>query len=423
MITFISYLHNQSELVASIRSKRFANLLRINFEKFDLISQSNGIPFIVEPGSTDEHTINREFRTFNSQLEREGSLALKTILLLRKIVDIVIGEWSWLWSIRLVFFLNEYVPKRQPRLIIITGGPFLPFLAVLLLCSFRKIPYVLDYRDSFTSNPNSTWYQKPALLVWSLIELLIVKKAALLITASQAIADSFRCTSAKCIVIYNFPSRKYAATFPAPRQKNHTTFNEHNFKLIYAGSMFRGNNLSPLCKALELLDYDLLQHTEFHYYGLSSTYVRKIFDKYGLKRLLRDHGLQTKSVVLSALAYSNLAICTAYSSNKNPSKLHKGEITTKIFDYILAGVPTIVVAPLDFELHKILCYINSPNIFSVSPCNISSFAGYITRIANTSLPSIKYQTLSVDSRLDNKVFQLTDSSDLLFLNTIKALIK
>ena len=423
MITFISYFHNHSELVASIRSKRFSNLLHNNFEKLDLISQVKGIPYIVEPDSTNEHIVTRTFRTINSQLEREGSLALKTILLLTKMIDLIIGEWSWLWSIRLFFFLNDYVPKRQPSLIIITGGPFLHFLTVFLICSFRKIPYVLDYRDSWTSNPHSSWYQKLALLVWSRIEFFIVKRADLLITASQAIADSFRYASKKSIVIYNFPSRSYASTFPAQKQQSDTTFKAQAFKLIYTGSVFRLNNLSPLCKALRLLDASILLSTEFHYYGLSSRYVSKTFDKYDLTKILHDHGLQTKSVVLSALTSSNLAICTAHSSNKRPSSLQKGEITTKIFDYIITGKPTIVIAPSGLELLEILDNINSPNVFRFSPCNISSLVRHITRIANTSLSSIKYQTLSVDSRLDNKVFQLTDSSDLIFINAIQSVIK
>lgn len=236
---------------------------------------------------------------------------------------------------------------EKPHLILSSGGPLLSsFLAAYSLAKHWRIPYVLDYRDLWTTgNPHKrtihNYWQRP-------IERRILKHAATIVTVSNGLALAL------------------ARAFDLPPHRVHVLTNGYNphvladvqpmaFEepaVVYAGTLYPPLvTLQPVFAALKVLDKNELRW-RFHYYGSHTDLVRKHAAEAGIAARVRCHGRVPWSVAAAALKGAHCAIVVV--SVTTGASTEQGVLTGKLFELLGLGVPILLIAPRNAEARDYL---------------------------------------------------------------------
>ncbi|WP_423440739.1 glycosyltransferase [Limisphaera sp. VF-2] len=171
-----------------------------------------------------------------------------------------------------------------PHIVLATGGPFLSsFYLANRLARRWNVPYVLDYRDLWTTgNPHNS----SRLSAWQTsLERRYARHASLVVAVSDGLADNLQAhlhLARRPEVITNgydpeVVARVDPTVFPEPA-------------VVYAGTLYPPlRTLDPLLAALRLLDLDDLPW-RFHYYGLQAHLVQSSARLYSLAHRVTCYG-------------------------------------------------------------------------------------------------------------------------------------
>ena len=404
-ILFISYHHWDSEVPAAIRSRRLASTLRSLEYKVNILSRRKEGGSLLSSLFVDSNSCLSQPESQVTLLKAHKNKRKAGVAndLISKLLSLVFCDIDLKWSFWVGRLLFSKPYRHKYKLVIVTGRPFLVFLAVYAYAVFYGKRYILDYRDSWLENPGTAWYSRFFRPLLRILESIAVKRASGVISASRSISQSLGFNRPEN-VLYNYPCLDYSKRlqdlyFWQPLSKR-----AMNLVLTYTGSVFKVNSLSPICKAIALLDQSNTLKLEFHYYGASSSQVRQEFVKHKIIHLLHDHGPVPKDTALKALSNADVAICTTYSLLRKPTKMELGLVTTKIFDYILIGVPTIVVSPKRSELRGILKEFGEARVRIFEPSENAGIADTLKEFADkkedftkASLISYMHKTLDIMS--------------------------
>ncbi len=146
-----------------------------------------------------------------------------------------------------------YLSGAGADLIIATGEPFILFKYAFLLHKKHKIPFVLDYRDGWTTGRSLDLYQKKQKTITRFIfrsmERHFLKHAAMVISPSP---DYIRHLSS----LGKFPSEIiYNGYFPEYLNSNSCAENNSIFTIIYSGIIYPFQPLDQFLKGLSKAIY------------------------------------------------------------------------------------------------------------------------------------------------------------------------
>ena len=375
MILFISYHHWDSEVPASIRSRRLASELNSLGYRVDILAGDLEVKEFTDEADIDPGSyISSPARQKDLLKAREAKKkTYRGSKLISKLLSLVFCDTGWKWSISVGKLLFSKPFRHRYTLVLVSGRPFLVFLAVYAYAVSYGKRYILDYRDSWLQNPATAWYSRFFRPFLRIMERLVVKRASGVFSASRSISESLGFNDPENVQ-YIYPSLDYSQRLQQLYSWQPPLKGSTDLVLAYTGSVFKVNSLAPICKAIASLDKSNAAKLEFHYYGPNSSLVRKEFIAHKIIHLLYDHGLVPKDNALKALSNADIAICTSYSLLREPSKMELGLVTTKVFDYILIGIPTIVISPSGSELRSILAELKSPRLRIFKPCETMAIA-------------------------------------------------
>ena len=312
--------------------------------------QDRDHPLYTTPLPANLHVIrlNPRLRAINTDEwnQPHHTLTWLTTAPIRRLFRLLRIELSigWVWPL---FSRPALHNRTSPTLLLATGGPFLStFLAARRLARTLSIPYVLDYRDLWTTgNPHK--HGLPFLLQRP-FERVIASSAALVTTASHTMANHLREALNLSNHVYTLTNgydpeaieSASPAVFPQPA-------------IVYAGTLYPPHaTLHPLLTSLRPLDLPSMPW-QVHYYGPHTALVRRQAYDAGLSHRLVCHGDVHRTVAISAIKAAHCAVVVTASTPTAPTTIN-GVLTGKLFEILGTGTPVLLIAPPTSEAARVL---------------------------------------------------------------------
>lgn len=282
------------------------------------------------------------------------------------------------WNQNLLTKLNEIISQNRIDLIIATGGPFLSFIPVSDIAIKYKIPYILDYRDTWSETTHKFFGQTS--YIPRLLERKVNKYALSISTVSEGCLKSLQktCDSNKVKVLYNFPSRKYSNQLKT--NSENIKLGEH-IRIVFTGSMYEGRTFRPVLKAFKLLDTKVQVKFLFIYCGANEAFVNNIFEEFNLLPYLINLGMLNKQEAWSIINSSDVCLNVVYDDTEAKDESIKGIITTKIFDYLGLNKICLNICPVGNELYSIKDKFKLSNLYNFNGGDMHGIANFLTSIS------------------------------------------
>ena len=220
----------------------------------------------------------------------------------------------------------------HPDVILVSGPPFSSFIPASRLARRLRVPWVADYRDLWS---NSTYYPylAPRRPLDALLERLVLRDAAALVTVSEPLADELgRLHGRHADVVLN--GHEFDSI--APMREIEPLPGELN--LVYTGQIYPGRrDPSPLFEAIALLGAEGAG-VRVHFAGPHGGAAKEAAASVGLRYCVVDHGemdriealrLQRRADVLLLLMWNDIG--------------ETGVFTGKLFEYLFARRPILML--------------------------------------------------------------------------------
>ncbi len=245
-------------------------------------------------------------------------------------INLVMGEGAFVYIWKSYRAAKKMI-KQNPKTVVYSS--FSPYadhvVAYLLKRKFKYLVWIADYRDLHV-DPTYRNYLWKDLQLW--FDRKIASKATFLTTVSEGLAQNLRQFHDDVFVLPNGVTK-----IPEKIQRY-----KDKFTISYTGAMFQDiRKPQLLLKALE----ELIQERKISRTKISVQQAGRdvtiwkslvkifnlddIFETQGIVSLDEAHLIQSKSHV-------NLLLTTSHSA-------YKGVLTSKIFEYLAAGNPIIVI--------------------------------------------------------------------------------
>ncbi|MCL2654207.1 MAG: glycosyltransferase [Coriobacteriia bacterium] len=207
-----------------------------------------------------------------------------------------------------------------------------PLVVVNEISEACGVPFVIDYRDLWTTNPLS-----PASEEERALEEAILRQASQIITVSESCAqdyrDAFPFLSDKLTVIKNGYDQEMT---PSPRVV------EGPLRLIYTGELYGGRTVSPVIEALRLLPQ---ADVRFDIYGVVNRQNRQDLSR--APSNVRRHGFVPRNVALEKLAEADISVISTLPGDKTA-------LPQKMYDTIALGKQVLYLGDADAEIVSFL---------------------------------------------------------------------
>lgn len=227
------------------------------------------------------------------------------------------------------------------------------------LAQYYKAKLVVDMRDLWTQDHN---FLKKGIVRRFLerhLERDIFEKASLITSVSRFNSDLLSKHSRKSVnTIYNgFDTDILSAI-------KQNAIGNKKFVLAYAGSFYNGER-DPinLLHAINKLKADGVITSEtfkFDIYGNIESFLKDMVKELALEDLVNFRGLCEQKSLLAELSTANLLLTIT-----RKQYISRGEMTTKIFEYLALDVPNLCLTKKDFEIAEFLADIPHADIADV----------------------------------------------------------
>lgn len=288
----------------------------------------------------------------SNQLKNSVSKKIKAKTL-KKINSLVFPDRNISWAINVVRkkVLNnkyDYIICSYPNITNLVIGQY--------YSNLFKTPLIVDIRDLWTQDPSFSKKHRIKQFLESKIEFNILNKSHKILTISKfnalLLSDIY---GDKVEVIYNgFEDEKLKNIRSASDLSDVSNQTKNSkFKIAYAGSFYKGErNVDMLFEAIKSLkNKNIINNINFSFdiYGNQEDYIIKLISKYEVSDLVSIKGLVSQDALFEELYDYDLLLVVTRNA-----LISKGELTTKVFEYIALGNPILCLSKPDFEIVKVL---------------------------------------------------------------------
>lgn len=228
--------------------------------------------------------------------------------------------------------------------ILATGTPFRAFRIAKTLSRKLDRPYVMDYRDPWTGNPHSI-KRLSSSMVKQEASLLRDSAAVTIVSPSwaQALDERFA-VGPKLHVLTN--------GYDPEELENIRSHEFGHFAIVYAGAFYPPKRvIDPVMAALACLKQRGGWY--FHYYGEHGNQVRDAAEAFRLTDRTVIHGRVPRREALAAMRGASVAVVIT-TVLEGCTRDDEGIVTSKLFETIGFGRPTLLVGPVGGDAAKIL---------------------------------------------------------------------
>ena len=169
------------------------------------------------------------------------------------------------------------------------------------------------------------------------------------------------------MVLYNLPDKEYIKKLKNITSNIQVNRNDE-LVLSLTGTLYSYQKLDSFCEAIKNLDAFYKGKIKVKYCGSSWNYVN-LFKKYNISNNLINYKFIKKIDAIKIVKESDIALSIISCSRDFSNIAMKGEITTKIFDYISLGKMILNITYDDYEIVELIREIGYENILNISPKN------------------------------------------------------
>ncbi len=260
------------------------------------------------------------------------------------------------WIKPSVKFLTNYLKENPVDAIISTGPPHSMHLIALGVKKKLNIPWIADFRDPWT---NIDFIEELRLTDKSMAkhhrqETEVLTNADVVSTAWYLMKTEFseKIESDKIKVILNGFDK---ADFSSEKVDL-----DRKFTIAHLGSFSPTRNVPLLWEVLgELVkeNPEFSSDLEIKVAGQVDGSVRNDIDKNGLTTHLKDAGYVSHGEVVKFMSSSQVLLLVV-----NQTKVAKGIIPGKVFEYLMSSRPILAIGPRDGDIAKLLVEVNADPI-------------------------------------------------------------
>lgn len=355
-ILFISNCFPPSPEAGAARTRSLAKYLALSGNTVDVVTVPASL--VKRPSPTEEtvfpaqvvrrHEIYPRFSAVDPCLKAGGNPVSRFAAgCIRRMLRMFHRDPQWLWG----FAAKKYLKGLDADnfdLILTSGNPWTNFSVAAWLGKRWRKPYVLDYRDLWTTNPHQKQGYPDTV---SRRERRILAGAAGISTVSDRMARILENQAEKLVPVVTCTNG-----FDESEMKGVRPHDFGEFTIVYAGTFYAPARIvDPLFKALRLLKErpDITRPWRFQYYGSKADYVNKKITEYGLQDVARSSPSLPRSEALARMAGASLnLVITTVADEGTDAEL--GIVTSKLFDSLGLGVPVLLIAPENSDAGEIL---------------------------------------------------------------------
>jgi glycosyltransferase involved in cell wall biosynthesis len=266
--------------------------------------------------------------------------------------------------------------------ILVTGSPFGAFgVAEKIARRFRK-PYVLDYRDLYTTHPH---YARRAVFHPAKKERRLLSNAAAVTVVSGSMKESlerhFGVGGKTSVVTNGYDGEELSAT--RAERFDH-------FAIVYTGQFYPPLSVvTPIMAMLARLKAfrgQQLPRWAFHYYGDARNHVHDEAVRFGVAEEVVIHGYVPRDESLAAVRAAGLAV-VVISVKPDSTLEERGIVTGKIFEAIGLSTPVLLIAPPGGDAEVILDTAGAGRRYDAR--DIDAMTDYVVRVMSGSRPAKK----------------------------------
>ncbi len=347
-IIHIAYYFPPIKSVGVNRSNRLANELASFFSSYTVCTTSNRK---ILPQSTLQiddrvdvvEVPTFDFRTALSLLQKKESVHFDSgfkkkyyLNWLAKIIasfpfNIFLGQGSIIY-ILLGYKKVKQLIKNKPEDFVILSV-FHPYadhlIAYLVKWKYPKVVWIADFKDLHIDPVYHNYYWKDVQLWFNKI---ILKKASFITTVSEGLAQNLRQFHDDVFVLPNGVTK-----IPEKVERY-----KDKFTISYTGAMFQDKRRPHLLlRAIEELIQEgkiLKSKIRIQQAGRDLSIWKPLVKLFNLEDIFETHGVVSldEAHLLQSKTHINLLLTTSHSA-------YKGVLTSKIFEYLAAANPVIVV--------------------------------------------------------------------------------
>lgn len=258
------------------------------------------------------------------------------------------------WVRPSVRFLNGVLEKEGIETIITTGPPHSVHIIGYYLKEFKKVKWIADFRDPWTS----IGYHKKLKLTnlaknrHKELEHLVLNNADKIVVTSQTTKEEFqRITNRPITVITN----GFDYIRPASVQL------DEKFIISHIGSMLTGRNPKNLWKVLgELVQENQTFRTDLlvQFVGVVSDEVIASMKEFGLEKHINIIGYVPHEEAIKYQLKSQVLLLAEINSEET-----RGIIPGKLFEYMVSERPILGIGPENWEVSQIVAETKTGAIF------------------------------------------------------------
>ena len=296
-------------LIAHITTVHNRNDTRIRFKQVETLSSlyPNNVALIVQDGLGNENT-NKCYKIFDTGNKFQSRILRASLGSLRMLVSVL---------------------KLKPKIVHFHDPELIPIAAIMLLFNIKVI---YDIHEDLPNQILSKPYLKPKYFrhlvskIANTVELQASRVFSKLIVTTESIAQRF--PAEKTILVRNYPKiSTLLENKPPPKSKE-------KFVINYSGSLTETRGIIDLVKAMELLPptYKMQFLGNFHPSSLEA--VCKSLPGWEKCEYL---GRVPHSQIGQYIGSAHLGVQMTHDIAN-----YSGGIATKIFEYLVMGVPTLM---------------------------------------------------------------------------------
>lgn len=257
------------------------------------------------------------------------------------------------WAYDVVQYIEKNLDLNEFQAVYTTSGPESAHLIGFYLKQKYGIPWVADYRDTWTFNPYGVDYNPDNVKQRLRFELesVLLQSADFSLTIEDSLVDDygqhFGLDKGKVVSITNgYDEEDFSTLKPSQERMDKFTIN-------YSGLLYlEERSIVPVLIAIQQLGNEGkidLSKLRFRIVGQSDEENLKEVLRYGLEQIIDQTGYLSHSQALQANVDANLLLLLVGDEPK-----FKPVYTGKFFEYLRSGRPILALAPKDGAVDRVL---------------------------------------------------------------------
>ena len=231
----------------------------------------------------------------------------------------------------------DIVRKHQIDVLFITGYPFSTFIAGYLLRKRTRVPYCIDYRDPWLSNP--VFLRNKNLSLLRRIEKLCIKHASLVFAATTVILEDIfqnypQCKSKVRTFTYSYDPVEFISRHHEEAKKSQKLF------LLSVGSVYDDTLGDRFLQALsDLADENIIHESDFEFKNFGNLNLSNPIPVM-LKHMVEIHSYIPRQQVFEKMKNCD-GLILIHGSGETVAKCYPG----RMFEYFAAEKPILYIGP------------------------------------------------------------------------------